>query len=113
MKSTEVQNPRRIPHISVVWRSCLRQTNISVRAYTTTHERKLVHAPFSFASACVCACGYIVHGVRAPVYTRWCLFSLQHGLAASVGIFRDKAGCYVVENRWITSGAAFCVEGRR
>ena len=51
--------------------------------------------------------------VHTPDYSRQCLFSLQHGLAASVGIVQDKAGRYVVDNRWVASGAALCVEWRK
>ena len=102
MKSTKVQNPRRILHIPV-----------SVYHYACTEigHTPLKHSPSlarAFAHALIC-----VRGVHTPDYTQWCLFSLQHGLAASVGIFRDKAGCYVVDNRWVTSGAALCVEQRR
>ena len=45
--------------------------------------------------------------------TQWCLFLLQHEVAASVGIVRDKAGGYVLENRWLTSGAVLCIEPRK
>ena len=67
MKSTEVQNPRRIPHISV-------------RAYTTTHARKLAHAPFSFASACIWACGYLVYRAR-PSSFALAMHAREKGLA--------------------------------
>ena len=59
-------------------------------------------------STSVCACGYIV----TPNCTRYCLFSVYQRLAASVGIIRDMAGCHIVENRWVTSGAASCIELR-
>ena len=51
--------------------------------------------------------------VRLGPYTRHAVVSFLAPTQASCIIFRDKAGCYVVENRCITSGAAFCVEGRR
>ena len=41
--------------------------------------------------------------------TQWCLFEV----AASVGIVRDKAGGYVLDNRWGTSGAVLCIEPRK
>ena len=47
----------------------------------------------------------LLHGVVS--------LSLQHKLAASVGIVRDKAGVSVVYSCWVTSGAALCVERRK
>ena len=45
--------------------------------------------------------------------TWWCLFSLQHRLATSVGIIQYKAGCYVVKNHWVTSGTGLFIEWRK
>ena len=103
MKSTKLQNPRCILHYT------------SQCAYTTTHALNWLCLSMylhSFVGMWICSCGYIVK-VHAPDYTWWSLFSLQHGLAASVGIVRDKAGCYVVHNCWVTSGAELCFEQRK
>ena len=59
MKSTKVQNPRRILHI-----------------------------------ICQYACAEIGHASRCSCMHAWCCqFSLQHGLAASVGIVLGKVEC--------------------
>ena len=50
----------------------------------------------------------IVEVARGGVFTR-----SINGIAASVGIIRDKAGGYVVDNHCVTVGAALCVERRK
>ena len=100
MKSTRVQNPQRIPHISA-------------QAYTTSMHGNW-HTPLilpcyllarAFVGTVISCMGSLHPTTDSGV------FSLQHGLAVSVGNFWAKAGCYVVDNRWVTPGAALrCVE---